>query len=135
MSGDDGYAGFLRSCESPPAVEPAGTLTAETVPRWLYEARKAWKPLPSPLRLRPSEMDDDFPPEPRPQQCRAVALAPDDSLRQAVKAEVIARCIPLHPVHADYLNGLVQGPAPLRCELEEHEAGTWHRDGRTWFRL
>ena len=30
--------------------------------------------------------------------------------------------------------GPVQGPAPLRCELEPHPEGTWHRDGRTWWR-
>jgi hypothetical protein len=131
VSGDGGWGGFLRSCEAPPAVESAGTLTAETVRRWLDEL---WQPKRSPLRLSRVETGDDCPPEPRPQRCRAVALAPDDSLRQAVKAEVIARCIPLHPVHAAYLNADVQGPSPLRCELEEHPAGTWHRDGRTWFR-
>jgi hypothetical protein len=33
-----------------------------------------------------------------------------------------------------YCGPPVQGPAPLRCELEPHPEGTWHRDGRTWWR-
>ena len=40
---------------------------------------------------------------------------------------------PVHPAYIAYFDPS-QGPAPLWCELEEHPAGTWHREGRTWWK-
>ena len=49
VSGDDSWAAFLSSCESPPSVEGAGTLTAETMRRWLdglWQPRRPVIPMP-----------------------------------------------------------------------------------------
>lgn len=132
MSEDDSWAGFIQSCEAPPAVEGAGTLTAETMRRWLDEMLQPRRPV-IPWGYR--DLLEDLPQEPEAGHCRAVLFAPDDRVRQAVKRELITRGIAVHPVHAAWLDAPVQGPAPLRCALGEHPAGTWHWDGRSvWFR-
>ena len=131
MSDDGGWGDFLRSCEAPPAVEGAGTLTAETMRRWLDEL---WQPRRPVIPWGHRDLLEDLQQEPGAGRCRAVLFAPDDRLREAVKWELIERGIAVHPVEAAYLNSPVQGPTPLRCELDEHPAGTWHREGRTWFR-
>lgn len=131
VSGDDRYAGLSRASEAPPAVESAGTLTAETVRGWLDEM---WQPRRPVIQWGHRDLLADLPPVAVAGHCGAVLFAPDDRARQAVRLECIARRIPLHPVHAAYLNAAVQGPAPLRCELEEHPAGTWHREGRAWWK-
>lgn len=73
----------------------------------------------------------DFSREPRP--CQAVLFSPDESVKNAFRDELIMRRIPVHPGHVAYFDH-AQGPAPIGCELDEHPEGTWHRDGRTWWR-
>jgi hypothetical protein len=80
---------------------------------------------------KPLKFLEFIPNEPR---CQAVCLAPDARLKDALKWGCITQGIAVYPVEAAYLNSPVLGPAPLRCELEPHAEGTWHRDGRTWFR-
>jgi hypothetical protein len=48
------------------------------------------------------------------EKCPAVLFAPRKSLATLVRP--------------------VQGPSPLACVREPHQEGTWHRDGRTWWR-
>jgi hypothetical protein len=127
---EDDWGAFLRSCEQPPAVESAGPLTAGTMRRWLDEL---WQPRRPVIPRGHRDLLEDLLPEPGAGYCRAVLLAPDDSLGRALRAELSMRGIAVHPAEAAYLNSPVQGPTPLRCELDEHPAGTWHRDGRTWF--
>lgn len=72
---------------------------------------------------------------PSPLACEAELFAPDDSLRLATKAWLIATDTPVHPLHAAWLNAPVQGPAPLACAREPHPDSPWHWDGRgTWWR-
>ncbi len=126
-----GWGAFIQSCEAPPTVESAGTLTAETMRRWLDEM---WQPRRPVIPRGYRDLPEDLPQEPEAGHCGAVLFAPDDRLRRAAKAEVIARRIPLHPVHAARLDAPIQGPTPLRCALGEHAEGTWHREGRTWWK-
>lgn len=126
-------ADFAARYPVPPDPEipaPAGTLTLARFERWLEEL---WA-----LGRWPSAREaDDYAARavvPTDPFCGAALFAPDDRVRQAVKWELIERGIAVHPAEAAYLNSPVQGPAPPQCELEEHEAGTWHREGRTWWK-
>jgi hypothetical protein len=125
-------ADFAARYPVPPDPEitaPAGTLTLAQFERWLDElwAAGRW----------PSARESDeyaaraaLPPDPF---CQAVLFAPDESVKVAFRNELIMNRIPVHPSQAVYFDP-AQGPTPLRCELEPHPEGTWHRDGRTWFR-
>jgi hypothetical protein len=64
-----------------------------------------------------------------------VLFAPDERVKQAIRAEAVARRLPVSPLDAAWLNSPDQGPAPLACAREPHPEGTWHHDGKgTWFR-
>lgn len=111
-----------------PAPGVAGTLTAEMLASAIEEAQR-------PVLPDPPTSYDGLIDAMRFPVCGAVVLAPDESLKNGVKWELIARSIAVHPDTAAYLNRPVQGPTPLRCALDEHAEGTWHWDGRgTWFR-
>ena len=42
-------------------------------------------------------------------------FAPDESLVNAIRAELILTGTPVHPLDAVWLNAPVQGPAPAAC--------------------
>jgi hypothetical protein len=70
-----------------------------------------------------------------PLACGAALFAPDESLVNAVRAELILAGTPVHPLEAAWLNAPVQGPAPASCAREPHPDSPWHWDGRgTWWR-
>jgi hypothetical protein len=126
-------ADFAERYPVPPDPEipaPAGTLTLAAFERWLDEL---WRP----GRWPAARESDEYaaravlPPDPF---CQAVLFAPEDGLRQAMRLEIIMQQGAVDPFTAEYLESPVQGPVPLRCELEPHPEGTWHRDDRTWFR-
>lgn len=69
-----------------------------------------------------------------PLACGAALFAPDESLVNAVRAELILTGTAVHPLEAAWLNAPVQGPAPLECAREPHPCSLWHWDGRgTWW--
>lgn len=66
--------------------------------------------------------------------CGAALFAPDESLVNAVRAELILTGTPVHPLDAAWLNAPVQGPVPLACAREPHPDSPWHWDGQgTWW--
>lgn len=70
-----------------------------------------------------------------PLACGATLFAPDESLRNAIRAELILTGTPVHPLHAAVASAPAQGPAPLTCAREPHPDSPWHWDGRgTWWR-
>jgi hypothetical protein len=84
-----------------------------------------WNPPTPPARV--PDVPDPF--------CKASLFELDDSLRNAIRLEIITWGIAVHPVEAAFLNAPVQGPAPLRCALLPHPDSPWHWDGQgTWFR-
>jgi len=111
---------------------PAGTLTPGIVARALDEMWHPGRPACPPGSRDPIE---DLPaPLSGSGSCRAALFAPDESLVLAVRAELILRNTPVHPLDLPYL-APAQGPAPLACARGPHPDGTWHWDGRgTWFR-
>jgi hypothetical protein len=141
LSNDD-LAGlrFLNSLANPDGPQPVG---------WNLYSGAAERDVTKPLEFRefiPNEREVDRAAERLADEvglfaftvaqpkCRAVCFAPDTRLKDALKWACIADRIAVSPVDAAYLNSPVLGPTPLRCELDEHPAGTWHREGRTWFR-
>lgn len=100
---------------------PGDTFTPEVISRALDEM---WQPK---RRAHVPAM----PPDPF---CPAKLFAPDESLKLAIKHELIATGIPVHPLDVVYFEP-AQGPAPLTCAREPHPDNPWHWDGRgTWFR-
>lgn len=70
-----------------------------------------------------------------PLACGDRLFAPDESLVNAVKAELILTGTAVHPLEAAWLNAPVQGPTPLECAREPHPDSPWHWDGHgTWWR-
>ena len=69
-----------------------------------------------------------------PLACGAALFAPDESLVNAIRAELIMTGTPVHPLQAAWLNAPVQGPAPPACAREPHPGSPWHWDGcGTWW--
>lgn len=113
------------------SYDEGGALTPEIIGRALDEL---WNPPRRPVLpygwkwLPPGKL-------PSPLACEAALFAPDESLVNAVKAELIMTGTPVHPMEAAWLNAPVQGPAPAVCAREPHPDSPWHWDGAgTWWR-
>ena len=115
-----------------PIPEPAGELTQERLRRMFDGIWNARRPV---IPWGHRDLLADLPPKPVGLRCGAVLFAPDESLKNAIRWERITRDVAVSPVEAAWLNSPDQGPAPLRCALPEHPAGSWHWDGQgTWWK-
>lgn len=114
-----------------PIPEPAGELIPQRLGRMFDEM---WSPRRQVVPWGHRDLLADLPPRPGPGRCGRTLFAPDESLKNAIRWECLTRDVAVSPVEAAWLNSPDQGPTPLRCELEPHPEGTWHRDGSTWFR-
>jgi hypothetical protein len=108
-----------------------GTLTEEIIGRALDDLWNWNRP-----QRRPRQFDGLLAVlRGEPPSCGVMLFAPDESLVNAIRAELILTDTPVHPLDAAWLNAPVQGPVPAACAREPHPESPWHWDGSgTWWR-